>query len=75
MSDFFKRLDKYYYDKGYHYHYSFHTEFFREKSFSRQAILDWCDGHGAFGIDYICAGVSFWFKEQKMYNWFLLRWS
>ena len=56
-------------DAGWSYHYEIRP------SGPHQEVVDWCKEHGIIGEDFTFAGFDFWFKDQKFYNWFILRWS
>ena len=39
------------------------------------AVKPWLDNHYSEGIDYVYRTGYLYFKEQKVYTWFHLRWS
>lgn len=70
---FLKNRNQQFFNSGWTYRYEFQQGF--TKYFSYDQITRWCHEHGTPGEDYTFAGHSFWFKDQKFYNWFIMRWS
>jgi len=60
-------------DAGWTYHYEFESGWIKHHPYD--VIIKWCNIHGKAGEDYTFSGPNFWFKDQRFYHWFILRWT
>lgn len=71
MTDYLKKLNDSLKSKGYLHRHSL----LFSKHISRQDVIDWCNELYIEGEDYQYSGFYFWFKNEKHYTWFILKWA
>lgn len=69
QEDYSTRRDRAFQEAGWLFYYQF------KRPYPFDEIVQWCNKTWPAGEEFTYAGPHFWFKKEKNYNWFKMRWT